>query len=73
MNEKFNDILEKDEKIMKVIKPVKSRYWKQFVFPFAIPLFWPHLIILLVLSFFTLPFFTQKVTIIYTMLTQIKD
>ena len=57
MEHLFDDILEKDEKIIKVIKPSKSRYWKMPIFPFAIPIFWPHFIVLMVGSFFTLPFF----------------
>ena len=56
----FNDILEKDEHVVKVIKPKKGRYWKSLIFPFAIPLFWPHLIIMLVGTLFTLPFFYAK-------------
>lgn len=60
MEEKFHDILDKDEKIISVFKPVKRRYWRAGLAPFAIPLFWPHLIILLVITFFTLPFFYAK-------------
>ncbi len=56
MEHLFDDILEKDEKIIAVIKPNKKRYWKNLLF-FAIPLFWPHLIMMLVASLFTLPFF----------------
>lgn len=57
MEELFNDILENDEQIIKVIKPSRGRYWKAPLFPFAIPLFWPHLILLMALTLFTLPFF----------------
>lgn len=57
MEQLFNDILDKDEQIVKIIKPSKSRYWKAPILPFAIPLFWPHLILFMVLSLFTLPFF----------------
>ena len=60
MENKFIDILEKDEQIIKVFKPNKKRFWKTLIFPFAIPLFWPHLIIMMVFTFFTLPFFFKK-------------
>lgn len=60
MEELFKDILEKDEKIISVIKPNKKRYWKSWLFPFIIPVFWPHLIILLVGTLFTFPFFFAK-------------
>ena len=60
MEELFKDILEKDEKIIAVIKPSKKRYWKSLVMPFAIPLFWPHLILMLVGTLFTLPYFIAK-------------
>ena len=57
MEKLFRDVLDKDEKIIAVIKPNKRRYWKTLAMPFGIPLFWPHLIIMLVLTLFTLPFF----------------
>ena len=57
MEHLFNDILDKDEQIVKVIKPSKSRYLKAPIMPFAIPIFWPHLILFMVLTLFTLPFF----------------
>ena len=60
MEEKFKDILEQDEKIIKVYKPVKSRYYKSFIFPWIIPLLWPHLIIFLIFSGFSLPFLIRK-------------
>lgn len=60
MEQLFEEILEKDEKIIKVIRPNKSRYLKSFCWMFYIPLFWPHLIIMLVGTFFTLPFFIVK-------------
>lgn len=56
MERLFDDILENDEQIIKVIKPSKSRYWKSLVFPFAIPLFWPHFILLMVFTLFSFPF-----------------
>lgn len=59
MGEFFKDILENDEKIIKVVKPSKKRYWRAAAF-FAIPLFWPHLIIMMVFSFFTLPYWYAK-------------
>lgn len=60
MEKLFNDILEKDEEIVKVIKPSKARYWEAPLFPFAIPLFWPHFIVLMVGTLFTLPFFYAR-------------
>lgn len=39
MENLFNEILEKDEKIIKVIKPHKGRYMKEWLIPFFIPLF----------------------------------
>ena len=56
----FKDILDDDEKIIGVIKPSKGRYWGAELFFLAIPLFWPVLIILFVLSFFTYPFLRAK-------------
>jgi len=56
MNEFFENIIEKDEQIIKVFKPNKKRYWRSPIIPFAIPIFWPHLIIMLVGTLFTLPF-----------------
>lgn len=61
MENLFNEILEKDEKIIKVLKPNKralilSNYWPLFY----IPLFWPNLIILMIFTFFTLPIFINK-------------
>ena len=60
MEEKFKDVLDKDEKIIKVLKPNKKRYYKSFIFPWAIPIFWPHALMLLVLSGFTLPILIAK-------------
>ena len=60
MENLFNEILEKDEKIIKVIKPHKGRYMKDFLIPFLIPLFWPHLIIILVATLFTPFYFIPK-------------
>ena len=48
MEHLFDKILEQDEQIIKVIKPSKARYWKTLLFPFAIPLFWPHALVILV-------------------------
>ena len=56
----FEQILESDEQIIKIIKPSKRRYWLAPAFPFAIPLFWPHLIVLMVVTLFTLPFFYAR-------------
>ena len=60
MEELFKDVLEKDEKIIKVIKPSKRRYWRSAFFFAAIPIFWPHLIIFMVLTLFTLPYLYHK-------------
>lgn len=59
MEHLFDDILDKNEHIVKVIKPSKRRYWKSLVV-FAIPIFWPHLILLMALTLFTLPFFYAR-------------
>lgn len=60
MEHMFDEILEKDEKIIKVLKPHKGRYLKTFVWMLFIPLFWPHILIMMVLSLFTLPYFIIK-------------
>lgn len=60
MEDLFNEILEKDEQIIKVIKPHKSRYLKDFYWMFYIPLFWIHLLMILVGTLFTFPFFLVK-------------
>ena len=60
MEKLFDEVLEKNEKIIKVIKPHKGRYLKEFYWGFCIPLFWPHLIIMLVGTLFTLPYFLIK-------------
>ena len=53
----FDSILEKDEKIIKIIKPNKKRYWKAPIFPFAIPIFWPHFLFFMAITLFTPPIF----------------
>ena len=60
MEDLFNEILEKNEKIIKVIKPHKGRYMKNFLIPFIIPLLWPHLILTLVFTLFTPFYFIPK-------------
>ena len=60
MQDKFDEILEKDEKVIKVIKPNKKRHLKDFYFYFWIPVFWPHLLIIMVGTLFTLPYFLNK-------------
>lgn len=60
MEHLFDNILEKDEEIVKIIKPSKGRYWKAPLFPFGIPLFWPHFIVIMVGTLFTLPFFYAR-------------
>lgn len=59
MENLFDNILEKDEHIIKIIKPSKSRYWKGLSL-FAIPLFWPHFILIMVFTLFTFPFFYAR-------------
>ena len=56
----FDHILEKDEKVIKIIKPNKKRYMKAPIFPFAIPIFWPHFIFFMVITLFTAPFFFMR-------------
>ncbi|MBD5131187.1 MAG: hypothetical protein HDT28_01120 [Clostridiales bacterium] len=60
MEHLFDDILDEDEQIIRVIKPSKSRYWKSPIFPFAIPIFWPHFIFFMAITLFTLPFFFAR-------------
>ena len=56
MQQLFDDILDKDEKIIRVIKPSKSRYWKFFLMPFIIPIFLPHFIVIMACTlFFIIP------------------
>ena len=57
--ELFKDVLENDEQIIGIIKPVKKRYYKPLIL-FAIPIFWPHFILLTICTLFTLPFFFVK-------------
>lgn len=59
-NNLFDNILDSNEYIVKIIKPSKSRYWKAPLFPFGIPLFWPHFIVIMVCTLFTLPFFYAR-------------
>ena len=56
----FDSVLEKDEQIIKVIKPNKKRYLKSPIFPFAIPIFWPHFIFFMAITLFTAPFFFMR-------------
>ena len=56
MEHLFDDILEKDEQIVKIIKPSKSRYWKFFLMPLIIPIFLPHFIVIMACTlFFIIP------------------
>ena len=56
MEHLFDDILEEDEQIVKIIKPSKSRYWKFFLMPFLVPIFLPHFIAIMACTlFFTIP------------------
>ena len=56
----FNDILDEDEQIVKIIKPNKKRYLKSPIFPFAIPIFWPHFIFFMAITLFTAPIFFMR-------------
>jgi len=49
----FDDILARDEKIIKVFKPNKKRYWKNLWF-LAIPFFWPHWLMISALTLFSI-------------------
>ena len=61
MEHLFDDILEKDEKIIKIIKPNKKRYWMDWLWPLIIPVFLPHFIIIMACTlFFILPLFHAK-------------
>ena len=56
MEQLFDDILDKDEQIVKIIKPSKSRYWKFFLIPLIIPIFLPHFIVIMACTlFFIIP------------------
>ena len=55
----FHDYLDADETVIGVFKPVKKRYVKWMLF-FAIPIFWPHFIMLTVLSLGIFPFWYAK-------------
>ena len=57
--EVFRDFLDADETVIGVFKPIKKRYMKWMLF-FAIPIFWPHFIMLTVLSLGIFPFVYAK-------------
>lgn len=59
LNALFADFLDRDEVILGTIKPSKSRFYKTLVFPFAIPLFWPHLILMVIFTAGFFPFITM--------------
>ena len=56
MEEMFKDILEKNEQIVKVYKPNKKVFWRRATWMFLVPLFWPHMLMILILSGFSAPF-----------------
>ena len=57
----FDDILERDEQIIKIIKPDKKRFWRDWLLPVIFPIFLPHFIIGEVLTlFFILPLLHAK-------------
>ena len=61
MDHLFDDILERDEKIIKIIKPSKKRFFRDWALPFIIPIFLPHFIIFMVCTlFFILPLLHVK-------------
>ena len=60
MEHLFDEILEKDEKIIKIIKPHKGRYLLGYCWFFMIPLFWPHLILLMLVTGFMAPYFLNR-------------
>ena len=60
MENLFDEILEKDEKIIKVIKPHKGRYLLDYYWAIWCPLLWPIMIITTVGSLFTFPYFLLK-------------
>ena len=64
MEELFKDILEDDEQIIEIIKPDKKRYRRAF-WPFAIPLFWPMIILVSIFSGFTVYWMISKSPIGY--------
>ncbi|MBO4534465.1 MAG: PH domain-containing protein [Clostridia bacterium] len=55
----FADFLDPDEIVLGTIKPNKSRFYKNLAFPFAIPLFWPHFILIVVCTLGIFPFVTM--------------
>ena len=57
--EVFKDFLDADESVVSVIKPNKKRHYKWLLF-FAIPIFWPHFIMLTVLTLGIFPFLYAK-------------
>ena len=57
----FDEILEKDEQIVKIIKPSKKRFFRDWLLPFIFPIFLPHFIMIEVLTlFFILPLIHKK-------------
>ena len=52
----FDEVLDEDEQVVKIIKPSKSRYWKFFLMPLLIPIFLPHFIVIMACTlFFIIP------------------
>ena len=60
MEHMFDQILEKDEVIIKVIKPNKRRYNLDAYGLFILPFMWPNFLVLLVGTLFTFPIFISK-------------
>ena len=57
----FDNILERDEQIVKIIKPSKKRFWRDWLLPLIFPIFLPHFLIAEVLTlFFVLPLLHSK-------------
>ena len=55
----FDDYLDANEVVVGVFKPNKKRFYRGFLF-LAIPLFWPHFILLTVLTLGIFPFVYAK-------------
>ena len=61
MEHLFDDILEKDEKIIKIIKPNKKRFFRDWLLPFIFPIFLPHFILFMAITlFFIMPLLHVK-------------
>lgn len=57
--EVFADVLDADEVVVGAYKPNKRRYYKAF-WMFALPIFWPHLIMIFILTLGVVPILYVK-------------